>query len=57
MITTRFDDPVTGQPTALTIAVLRPELFRIVLETAPAPLSGGEDDCLANARTAADWES
>lgn len=57
MITTRFDDPATGQPTALTIAVLRPELFRIVLETAPAPLSGGEDGWLANARTAADWES
>jgi len=56
MITTRFDDPVTGQPTALTVAVLRPELFRIVL-TAPGPPPGGEDGCLAAARTAADWES
>jgi DNA-binding GntR family transcriptional regulator len=57
MITTRFDDPVTGRPAALTVAVLRPELFRIVVQTAPVPLPGGEDGCLAGARTALDWES
>jgi len=57
MVTTRFDDPVTGRPAALTVAVLRPELFRIVVQTAPAPLPGGEDGSLASAGTAADWES
>jgi DNA-binding GntR family transcriptional regulator len=60
MITTRFDDPVTGRPAALTVAVLRPELFRIVVQTAPVPLPGGENGCLASARTAGtalDWES
>jgi DNA-binding GntR family transcriptional regulator len=57
MVTIRFDDPVTGQPAALTVAVLRPELFRIVVQTAPVPLPGGEDGCLASAGTAADWES
>jgi len=57
MITTRFDDPVTGQPAALTVAVLRAELFRVVVHTAGAPLPGGEGGFLASARAAADWES
>jgi DNA-binding GntR family transcriptional regulator len=57
MLTTRFDDPVTGQPTGLTVAVLRPELFRIVVHTASAPLPGSEDGRLASAGAAADWES
>jgi DNA-binding GntR family transcriptional regulator len=56
-ITARFDDPLTGRPTALTVAVLRPELFRIVVQTAPVPRPGGEDGGLASARTAAGWES
>ena len=41
-LTVRFDDPATGRPAALTIAVLRPELFRIVVQTAEVPLPGGE---------------
>ena len=41
-VTVRFDDPAIGGPTALTVAVLRPELFRIVVQTAEAPLPGGE---------------
>jgi DNA-binding GntR family transcriptional regulator len=41
-VTVRFDDPATGRPSALTVAVLRPELFRIVVQTAEAPLPGGE---------------
>jgi hypothetical protein len=41
-ITVRFDDPATGRPAALTVAVLRPELFRIVVQTAEVPLPGGE---------------
>jgi hypothetical protein len=39
-VTVRFDDPATGRPAALTVAVLRPELFRIVVQTAEAPLPG-----------------
>jgi UTRA domain/Bacterial regulatory proteins, gntR family len=41
-VTVRFDDQATGRPAALTIAVLRPELFRIVVQTAEMPLPGGE---------------
>ena len=41
-VTVRFDDPATGRPAALTVAVLRPELFRIVVQTADMPLPGGE---------------
>src|SRR5262249_57894208 len=41
-VTVRFDDPSTGRPAALTIAVLRLELFRIVVQTAEVPLPGGE---------------
>jgi Bacterial regulatory proteins, gntR family len=40
-VTVRFDDPGTGRPAALTVAVLRPELFRIVVQTAEMPLPGG----------------
>jgi len=40
MVTVRFDDPATGRPVALTVAALRPDLFRIVIDspadTAPA---------------------
>jgi hypothetical protein len=40
MVIVRFDDPATGQPAALTVAVLRPELFRIVVQTTQEPLPG-----------------
>jgi DNA-binding GntR family transcriptional regulator len=40
-VTVRFDDPATGRPAALTVAVLRPELFRIVVQTSEMPLPGG----------------
>lgn len=43
MVIVRFDDPATGRPAALTVAVLRPELFRIVVQTAEEPLPGGEE--------------
>lgn len=33
IVTIRFDDVATGRPLALTIAVLRPEMFRLVLES------------------------
>jgi DNA-binding GntR family transcriptional regulator len=59
MVIVRFDDRATGRPAALTVAVLRPELFRIVVQTAAEPLPGGEEAGLpgAWARTGADWES
>jgi len=59
MVTVRFDDPATGRPAALTLAVLRPELFRIVVQTAEMPLPGGEESGSSGAwaRIAEDWES
>ena len=33
-LTVRFDDPATEGPVALTVAALRPDLFRIVIESA-----------------------
>ena len=57
LVTVRFDDPATGRPAALTLAAFRPELVRIVVETAEAPLRGGEEGGLPAAWAAADWES
>jgi hypothetical protein len=59
MVTVRFDDPATGRPAALTVAVLRPELFRIVLQTAEVPLPDGEEGSLSPTwtYTAEGWES
>jgi len=53
-VTVRFVVPDTGVPVALTMAMLRPELFRIVVEAAP----GEGADVLASAwtRTADGWE-
>jgi hypothetical protein len=48
-VTVRFDDQATGRRAALTIAVLRPELFRIVVQTAEMPLPGGEAGSAAGA--------
>jgi DNA-binding GntR family transcriptional regulator len=39
IVTIRFDDVAAGRPIALTIAVLRPEMFRLVLETPFHPLT------------------
>jgi hypothetical protein len=38
MVTVRFDDPGTRSPVALTVAALRPDLFRIVIDS-PADAS------------------
>src|SRR5215831_11405752 len=48
-VTVRFDDPATGRPAALTVAVLRPELFRIVVQTAEAPVPSGEAGSVSDA--------
>jgi hypothetical protein len=36
-VTVRFDDTVTGEPAGLTVVMLKPELFRITIETPEAP--------------------
>jgi len=38
MVTVRFDDTETERPVALTVAALRPDLFRIAVESADSPL-------------------
>src|ERR1017187_2882785 len=37
-VTVRFDDAVTGEPAGLTVGMLKPELFRIAIDTAEAPV-------------------
>jgi hypothetical protein len=44
MVAVRFDDPETAQPVALTFAAVRPDLFRIVVESGGAPLPGSGQD-------------
>jgi len=58
MITVRFDDPAGGRPAALTVAVLRPDMFRIVVETPASPLPQETAGSFSGAWTYAlqDWE-
>jgi len=58
MVAVRFDDPQTAQPVALTFTALRPDLFRIVVESGEAPLPGGGRGGLSRAwaHTVKDWE-
>ncbi len=35
-VTVRFDDTVTGEPAGLTVVMLRPELFRVAIDTTEA---------------------
>jgi Bacterial regulatory proteins, gntR family len=37
-VTVRFDDPATGEPTGLTVVMLKPELFRVAVDTVEAPV-------------------
>ena len=37
MVAVRFDDPEAARPVALTVAAVRPDLFRIVVEAGEAP--------------------
>jgi DNA-binding GntR family transcriptional regulator len=37
-VTVRFDDAATGEPTGLTVVILKPELFRIAIDTTEAPV-------------------
>ena len=58
-VTVSFAIPATGAPVALTMAMLRPELFRIVVEAAPRQASGKDAEALASAWTHAGdgWDS
>jgi len=38
-VTVRFDDVATGEPAGLTVVMLRPELFRVAIDTTEAPVS------------------
>jgi DNA-binding GntR family transcriptional regulator len=38
MVTVRFDDSVTGEPAGLTVVMLKPELFRVAIDTTEAPV-------------------
>lgn len=57
-VTVRFEDPAECSPVALTVAVLRPDLFRIVLEcpAAPLPAAGSGDFPGTWTHAAGDWE-
>jgi len=58
MVTVRFDELDTGRPVALTIAVLRPDMFRVVVQTPQPPLPDGPNGNLSGSWThaVADWE-
>lgn len=51
MVTVRFDDEPGEHPAALTIAVLRPDLFRVVVRTPRPPLPDGDGRGLSGSWT------
>jgi DNA-binding GntR family transcriptional regulator len=57
-VTVRFDDASAGVPMALTTVVLRPERFRVVIESPDGPraaaVAAGDDGIWS--RAAGDWE-
>ena len=58
IVTVRFAEPGGARPVALTVAVLRPDLFRVVVQTADPPLSGADHGSSLGswAHAAEDWE-
>ncbi len=58
IVTVRFDDQETGKPVALTMTVLRPDMFRVVVQSPRPPLPDVVDGNLTSswAHTAEDWE-
>lgn len=58
MVTVRFDDLVTSRPVGLTVTVLRPDIFRIVVQTAKTPLPDDREGSASGAWRCAveDWE-
>jgi len=53
-VTVSFEDPAGRRPVAITTAMLRPDLFRIVIEAAPAGRAGGSASVWTHAATG--WE-
>jgi DNA-binding GntR family transcriptional regulator len=58
MVTVRFDDRDLGRPVALTTAVLRADMFRLVLQSPEPPVSEGRAASIVGSWTEApeDWE-
>ena len=58
VVTVRFDDPAEGRPAALTVTVLRPDLFRIVVESPAGLDADGSEGSFPGAWTHGlqDWE-
>jgi DNA-binding GntR family transcriptional regulator len=58
IVTVRFDDQETGNPVALTMTVLRPDMFRVVVQSPRPPLPDTVDGNLPGswAHAAEDWE-
>lgn len=58
MITVRFAEPASDRPVALTIAVLRPDMFRLIVQTPEMALPTEAGSSAAPwAHTAEDWDS
>ena len=59
MITVRFADPATDRPVALTIGVLRPDMFRVIVQTPqpPLPVSDAGSSAVSWVHAAEGWES
>lgn len=57
-VTVTFEEPASHSPAALTVAMLRPELFRIVMRTTASAAPEADVDGFATAWTRADagWE-
>jgi hypothetical protein len=57
-VTVGFEDPESHRPVAITTAMLRPDLFRIVIQATAAPASAGRADGFASVwtHTTAGWE-
>jgi hypothetical protein len=57
-VTVRFDDPAKCRPVALTVAVFRPDMFRIVIDSVGHPVADGGDGSFPGAWTheVEDWE-
>jgi DNA-binding GntR family transcriptional regulator len=59
MITVRFAETGADRPVALAIAVLRPDMFRVIVQTPqpPLPVAGGGSSADSWAHAAEGWES
>jgi DNA-binding GntR family transcriptional regulator len=58
IVTVRFDDKQSGRPVGLTLAVLRPDMFRVVVQSRQPPLPDRLDGNSSGSgtHTVEDWE-